>query len=133
MTIGAWTVAITTFILIAGFGVAFIWAGWDDKEFKFIAAGVGMIVLAIVVSCSFVWYRSVSATGRRALKDQQINLQSGVERTVRVFDINGNQIEEYSGKFDIETDRNSYILFDDEYGKRHMIYYTTGTIIVDEK
>ena len=133
MTIGAWIVAITAFVLIAGFGVTLIWVGWDDKEFKYIATGVGMIVLAIVVSCSFVWYRSVSATGRRALKDQQINLQSGVERTVRVFDINGNQIEEYSGKFDIETDRNSYILFDDEYGKRHIVYYTTGTIIVDEK
>ena len=50
-----------------------------------------------------------------------------------VYDINGILIKQYDGKFDIETDRNNYILFDDETGKRHVIYYTTGTVIVDEK
>lgn len=67
------------------------------------------------------------------MKDQQSNLNGGIERVVSVYDIDGDLIVQYSGKFDIETDRESYILFDDEQGKRHIIYYTTGTIIVDEK
>jgi hypothetical protein len=37
--------------------------------------------------------------------------------------------------FDVETgndDNATYILFDDDNGKRHIIYYTTGTICIDE-
>lgn len=63
----------------------------------------------------------------------QSNLNGGIERIVRVFDVNGDLIERYEGRFDVETDRQTYILFDDENGKRHIIYYTTGTVIIDEK
>lgn len=91
------------------------------------------LILTIAICGVYIWYRSNSESGRRALRDQESNLTGGIERTVSVYDINGNLIKEYSGKFDIETDRASYILFDDENGDRHMIYYTTGTIIIDER
>ena len=70
--------------------------------------------------------------GARALKDQQSNFNAGIERVVKVYDVNGELIEQYEGRFDVET-TSSYVLFDDENNKRHMIYYTTGTIIIDEK
>lgn len=130
MTIGAWIVLLIFATSIIGFGVYRIKDSCGDKSE--IKQGVLIIGAAIVFSSCFVWYMSTSAVGKRALKDQEINLQNGTQRTVRVFDINGNQIEEYMGFFDIETDKESYILFDDENGKRHIIYYTTGTIIVDE-
>ena len=38
-------------------------------------------------------------------KDQQSNLSGGIDRTVSVYDVNGQLIKEYSGKFDIETDQ----------------------------
>jgi len=41
-------------------------------------------------------------------------------------------IKTYDGKFDIDHDDNR-IIFDDEQGKRHVIYYPTGTVVVDEK
>ena len=56
-----------------------------------------------------------------------------VLKVVTVYDINGQVIQTYEGKFDIETNEQNYILFEDENGERHTIYYTTGTIIVDEK
>ncbi|MCD8082214.1 MAG: hypothetical protein LUE86_01485 [Clostridiales bacterium] len=58
-------------------------------------------------------------------------MSGGISRLVRVYDMEGDLIEEYAGTFDVETDEH-YVLFDDEKGKRHMIYYTTGTIIIDE-
>ena len=133
MTIGAWVVVGC--IAITGLGVAGI-SLYFAVTYKSAGYGTGGVVIFIftVICCGlFIWYRSNSASGQRALKDQQSNLSGGIERTVSVYDINGELIEQYSGKFDIGTDRSSYILFDDEQGKRHIIYYTTGTIIVDEK
>jgi len=52
---------------------------------------------------------------------------------MRLFDINGDLIESYSGKFDVETNAEAnYVSFDDETGRRHIIYYTTGAVIIDE-
>ena len=44
----------------------------------------------------------------------------------------GDLIQEYEGKFDIEYNEHR-IKFDDENGKRHLIYHDTGTVIIDEK
>ena len=66
-------------------------------------------------------------------KDWISETSGGIERVVTVYDINGQVIQTYEGKFDIETNEQNYILFEDENGERHTIYYTTGTIIVDEK
>lgn len=52
---------------------------------------------------------------------------------VTVYDIGGDVVRQYEGASGIETDKQSYILFEDEQGKRHVIYYTTGTVTVDEK
>ena len=63
---------------------------------------------------------------------QKSNFEGGIEREVRVYDVDGELIQSYAGKFDVVHDENR-ILFDDEDGKRHVIYYPTGTIIIDEK
>ena len=60
------------------------------------------------------------------------NASGGITRHVRVYDFNGKLIEEYKGAFDIETTNDKYILFDDENNLRHIIYFTTGTVIIDE-
>lgn len=75
-------------------------------------------------------------SGKRAIKDLKSEMESGINRTVLVYDVQGELIREYSGKFDIDTGNSSgtpYIVFDDENGKRHIVYYTTGTILIDEK
>lgn len=132
MTIGAWCLLLLIFFMGAGLA-GFVFSCGLDCESKAALGIAGVILVLTVAACIlFFWYRSNSASGQRALKDQESDLNGGISRTVSVYDINGNLIQQYSGKFDIETDRESYILFDDEDGARHIIYYTTGTIIVDE-
>ena len=100
MTIGAWVILIIFAVIglvFAGLAFGLIY-GLSDSG---IAASLGAAVvigLTVAACLVFFWWRTNSASGQRALKDQQ-----------------------------------SYILFDDEEGKRHIIYYTTGTITVDEK
>lgn len=133
MTIGAWVVV--GIIALCGIGIALFlfWGASEEKSKGMMIGAIFTIIVTVALCVLFIWYRSNSASGQRALKDQKSNLSGGIERTVSVYDIDGELIEQYSGRFDIETDRSSYILFDDEQGKRHIIYYTTGTIIVDEK
>lgn len=97
-----------------------------------ISTGIIMTIIAAAIGVALFWWLHNTAEGARAVKDFQSNIHNGIERTVTVYDINGEIIKEYSGKFDVET-REDSIRFDDENGKRHIIYYTTGTVIVDEK
>ena len=133
MTIG--TIVLIVIIAIIGLAIAavLLWLWHEDESMGFLVGAIVSIVLAAAICIFAAWWNLNTESGRRAMKDQQSNLTGGIERTVSVYDINGNLMERYSGKFDIETDRTSYILFDDEDGNRHMIYYTTGTVIVDEK
>ena len=55
----------------------------------------------------------------------------GIQRKVTVYDMEGDIIKEYEGKFDVDYD-NDRIIFDDEHGLRHIIYYPTGTVIIDD-
>ena len=118
--------------IIISIGIAIICA--------LIAIDTNMVsVLSVVAFClcfilflAMHWYFNNTATGRRAYKSQESNFNNGIERVVRVYDVNGQLITEYDGKFDITYD-NDRILFDDQNGKRHVIYYPTGTVTVDEK
>lgn len=87
-------------------------------------------IITIVVLIGLIWF-STTASGRRAIKTTQSNLVNGIPRTVEVYSVDGTLLKKYEGKFDIQYDDNQ-ILFDDENGKRHIIFYPTGTVIVDE-
>lgn len=89
------------------------------------------IAIAVGIWVAGWFYCTHTERGKRALKTQQSNLNGGIERRVLVYDVSGNVIADYQGKFDI-TYNNDRILFDDEKGLRHIIYYPTGTVIIDE-
>lgn len=96
---------------------------------------VGILVCGILATGIWGgahWYYNNTASGARAIKDQQSNFNNGIERHIVVKDYSGGVIAEYEGKMDIETDNETYVLFDDEEGKRHIIYNTTGFILIDE-
>lgn len=132
MTIWAIIACIATIIIAIVIIVgAMVWET-QNGYIRMIAVVVTILVAAIVIG-GICWWSLGTEAGKRAYKDQQSNIAGGIERTVRVFDIKGDLIESYSGKFDVETNAEAnYVLFDDEDGKRHMIYYTTGTVIIDE-
>ena len=91
------------------------------------------IIIAIIAGTWFglVWYFNNTASGARALKTQQSNFDNGINRVITVYDIEGDVIQQYEGKFDIDYS-DERILFDDEQGNRHIIYFKTGTVIVTE-
>ena len=88
-----------------------------------------MMLTALLALCLVLCSCS---TCDRACKDYRSDVGGGLYRTVKVYDIDGDLVAEYTGKFDIETDHATYILWDDEMGKRHIIYFSTFNIIIDE-
>lgn len=128
MTIVAWitVIIINIIILIVAFGTL----NDADKIFKIIGSII-TLVLCLIVTFGTLWYFQNTESGKRALKTQESNFNKGIERKVSVYDVEGDLIHEYKGKFDLEYD-DDRILFDDENGLRHIIYYPTGTVIIDE-
>lgn len=130
MTVGGWI----GFILIAGsllfFGILIAYTAYK------VSVKIASISIAIFfIICLFLgmlFYYNCTAAGKRAFKSQESNFNDGIERIVEVYDATGNLLKKYEGKFDIDYD-DDRIIFDDENGKRHVIYYPTGTVIVDEK
>ena len=127
MTLSGWLVYTCIAILIIG-TCAFV--GWGEEK-TVIGTIIGIGLSVILLFC-FLFYYNCTAGGKRAYKTQESNLSNGIYREVTVYDMEGDIIKTYSGKFDITYD-NDRILFDDEKGKRHIIYYPTGTITIDEK
>lgn len=134
-----WTIAII--ILTAGIGgaVGLLLYRKSERKYRKGYKGTGPIVgaiisllVAILIASGMLFWLYNTESGARAIKDTQSDFSGGIERTVTVYDIDGEIIQQYSGKFDVSYDSNR-IKFDDENGKRHIIYYTTGTVIIDEE
>ena len=119
--------------VILGIGGFIAWTLFNDDYFICGTTTVVVtIVLLVIVVVGTIWYYNGTESGKRAMKDWQSNISGGITRVVTVYDINGKVISKYEGKFDVEYDSDR-IKFDDEEGKRHIIYYSTGTVIIDEK
>lgn len=123
-------ILVTIFILAIG-GII-IDSCFNDSKIKGIIALTITFLIIITIVVGTVWYYNNTESGKREIKDVKSNTNGGIARIVTVYDINGKEIQKYEGKFDVTHDSDR-IKFDDEQGKRHVIYYTTGTIIVDEK
>lgn len=128
MTIGA--IILDIVLILGAIGIILV-SFTEDKVYGLIAIIITLIIMGGIVAFQF-WFYKNTAEGNRAIKSQESNFNNGIERIVTVYDLNGQVIQKYEGKFDVTYD-NSRILFDDENGKRHTIYYTTGTVIIDEK
>ena len=86
-----------------------------------------VIVIAIV---AIVIIFAVNSSGfRRAFKSFKSDYTGGLDRTVTVYDYNGNEIKSWSGKFDVQESE-SRVFFDQENGKRVIIY--NGIVINEE-
>lgn len=131
MTVGGWIgfIFVVLIILFASIGISL--ALCDNTITGVIIGILISIILGIAVFAGFNWYYNNTASGARAMKSQESNFNMGIKRKVTVYDIEGDIIKEYEGKFDVDYD-NDRIIFDDEKGLRHIIYYPTGTVIIDE-
>lgn len=132
LTIGGWVLYAFLVLCIIGAAlwVIFVLLDGDSKTGSIITVIIAL-ALSILLLGAFNWYYTSTASGSRAVKTQQSNLDNGIQRTVTVYSATGEVIKEYEGKFDVEYD-DDRILFDDENGLRHVIYYPTGTVVIDE-
>lgn len=128
-----WVAIVTAIVLIIAACGTWLLYGWDlGKKFHMVASIVVAIVLVVLVLWGGWAYRTQTQSGQRMIKSWESETSGGIDRTVRVYAIDGQLIEQYEGRFDVVDDEKS-IIFDDEDGKRHILYNTTGTVIVDEK
>lgn len=103
-----------------------------------VALGVSSSIISIAIFIGTIfginWYNTSTASGIRAYKDYQSNIDNGIEREITITAEDGREIFHYKGKVDVESDHtDNYIKFESEEGKRYMIYYgITDTIIIKE-
>lgn len=118
---------LTILIILIGIGNA---VSFDSKKVTAITA-IGSTILIIAMWFGGIWYYTSTESGKRAVKSQDSNFHGGIEREVIVYDMEGDEIERFRGRFDVDYS-DERIMFDDENGNRHVIYFKSGTVIVNE-
>ncbi len=106
-----------------------------ENEFeKFRRRGIVRMIAAVliffIIAAVIIFVNRASIN--RAFKDVKSEYNNGMPRTIEVYSPDGNLLQKYDGKIDVETNP-SYILFEDEDGKRHIIYPGASTVLIDEK
>lgn len=117
MTLLEWALSVLVALMILipclAYGIR------EIRDYDNIVAGVISIVVGTVVAVGIIvglWF--------------YFHRDDDTEKSVRVYDENGQMIEQYEGKLDISYDTNRIIL-DDENGKRYIIYQKTGIVIIE--
>lgn len=90
------------------------------KKWKKVILAVGVVVVLGTAGCT--------AQMERSKKSFSSNFGGGLDRTVTVYDYNGNAIKSWSGKFDV-SDSEDEVYFDLD-DKRVIIH---GGIVIDEE
>lgn len=128
MTIGMWAIVIVVALCGLGFSAFAIWYAVDERSIASGIFGGVCIVLTLVICGVVMWWCANSESGKRALKEQQSDLNGGLERTVTLYSYNGDEIKSWSGKFDVSSsETETYFDID---GKRVIIH---GGIVVNEE
>lgn len=104
-----------------------------EAKYKIIALIIEVVLIVAMVGCCAA-YHTKTERGKRSLKTWQSETSGGLDRTVTVYDINGEEVAKYTGSFDVEESYKEGVVkikFDCN-GKRHIIYAQTGTVLIDE-
>lgn len=122
-------------LVFAAMGVItfFIVAGDNSMTGKVIIVVIEILLfVAIIGGCAM--YNTRTESGKRSVKSWKSETSGGINRTVTVYDINGEEVAKYTGRFDIEETSQEGVVkikFDCD-GRRHIIYAQTGTVLIDE-
>ena len=118
MTVGGVLLGIFISIFAVIIGICCIFKITDGDN---IAIGIIGLILSIIcligVWVGLVWYYNSTAAGQRAMKTQKSEFGDGIPREITVYDMQGDVLEHYEGKFDIDfsSDQSGErIVFDDE-------------------
>lgn len=87
------------------------------------------VIILVSILLATICFITGCASLNRGFKTISSDFGGGLDRTVTLYDYNGEKIREWSGKFDISQEANE-IFFDDQNGKRVIIH---GGIVVAEE
>lgn len=127
MTIKGWAIfGIVTACVIVFTAVAFLFVNENmarSKKRIFTSLGVVLVAGSLIIGAfaGLHWYYAETAEGRRAVIDQQSNINNGLERTINILNADGEVIRTYTGVIDIEGNDGGYVVFD--YNGRRYTYY----------
>lgn len=127
MTIKGWAIfGIVTACVIVFTAVAFLFVNENmarSKKRIFTSLGVVLVAGSLIIGAfaGLHWYYTETAEGRRAVIDQQSNINNGLERTINILNADGEVIRTYTGVIDIEGNDGGYVVFDYN-GKRYTYY-----------
>ena len=135
MTLTLGNILIIGVIAVATIGVTMTMCVSEGMEtrVKIIALLVNLVVIGLITfGCTT--YNTHTESGKRSVKSWDSEVHGGINRTVTVYDMQGEEVARYHGKFDIQENAQDGIVkvkFDCN-GKRHIIYAQTGTVLIDE-
>lgn len=127
MTIKGWAIfGILTACVIVFTAVAFLFVNENmarSKKRIFTILGVVLVAGSLIIGAfaGLHWYYTETAEGRRAVIDQQSNINNGLERTINILNADGEVIRTYTGVIDIEGNDGGYVVFD--YNGIRYTYY----------
>lgn len=128
MTIGMWVIVAIIFVIGLLFSIFLLWSAVDDGNPILVLIGSLCLIITIAASGGIIWFASTSESGKRALKEQQSDLNGGLQRTVTLYSYDGEEIKSWTGKFDVSSsETETYFDID---GKRVIIH---GGIVVNEE
>ena len=119
MTISGWIIFFILAGCIAIFAVVFAVCGKNLAVRISVPIVCGIAIVGILAG--MLWYFNNTASGQRAMVDQQSDMGNGLNRIIRVYTADGEIIAEFEGKIDIEGNDGGYVLFDYQ-GKRYTYY-----------
>lgn len=106
-----------------------------DRALILTAGGVGVIIGLVMVIGPAFWLYGTEG-GARAQKTWQSETGGGLTRVVSHYDMEGDLIERWEGKFDVDAN-SERIIFDipqeDGSYKRVQIWPSTGSVTIVEK
>lgn len=132
-TLWNWIALVVMLVLFGGIGAGVAFGSTYKAKPTIIAALVGILV-AVLIFVGMGIYNTHTESGKRAVKTWESEKSGGLNRIVHVYDMEGDEIATYKGKFDVEENADAGIVkvkFDLN-GERHIIYGSTGTIVIDE-
>lgn len=130
LTVGNWI--FVGIILIIGI-IIVAYKIYQD-EYTITSLIVTIVIILLICGIYIIgisWWHNNTATGARAMKDYQSNIDNGINRHLQIIADDGKVIYEREGKFDLEI-QDHYVIFDENH-QRTVIYrsYTT-TMVIEE-
>lgn len=135
LTFGNWVVLWIIFIFIAGAAIICVIADGKVNIKNILICLLISFAVCVIIALVLNWYHLNMASGIRAYKDFQSEIENGIDREITITAEDGREIFYYEGKVDVESNHeDNYIKFEGEDGRRYIIYYgIQDTIKIIEK